>query len=52
MGFIIVHLGTMISLDDFKKQWRTFVIGVATVAGIGVLLLLAFAIFGSDRLRG
>ena len=24
VGFIIVHLGTMISLDDFKKQWRTF----------------------------
>ena len=23
VGFIIVHLGTMISLDDFKKQWKT-----------------------------
>jgi hypothetical protein len=46
VGFIIVHLGTMISLDDFKKQWRTFLIGIAAVAGIGVLLLLAFTIFG------
>jgi len=48
VGFIIVHLGTMISLDDFKKQWRTFLIGIAAVAGIAVLLFFAFAIFGSD----
>ena len=46
VGFIIVHLGTMISLDDFKKQWRTFLIGVATVVGIGVSLLVAGLIFG------
>ena len=52
VGFIIVHLGTMISLDDFKKQWRTFVIGVATVAGIAALLFLAFAIFGIDGTEG
>src|SRR4051795_5854027 len=48
VGFIIVHLGTMISLDDFKEQWRTFLIGVAAVAGIAALLLVAFTIFGSD----
>jgi MFS family permease len=46
VGFIIVHLGTMISLDDFKKQWRTFLIGVSTVIGIGVALLIAGLIFG------
>ncbi|MCA0308888.1 MAG: hypothetical protein LCH87_16275 [Actinobacteria bacterium] len=46
VGFIIVHLGTMISLDDFKKQWKTLLIGIATVVGIGVLLLAAAAIFG------
>lgn len=46
VGFIIVHLGTMISLDDFKKQWRTLVVGVATVLGIGVALLVAGLIFG------
>jgi hypothetical protein len=46
VGFIIVHLGTMISLDDFKKQWKTLLIGIATVLGIGVLLLAAGAIFG------
>lgn len=51
VGFIIVHLGTMISLDDFKKQWKTFLVGVATVLGIGVSLLLAGLIFG-PRISG
>ncbi len=46
VGFIIVHLGTMISLEDFKKQWKTFLIGVSTVVGIGVALLVASLIFG------
>ncbi len=46
VGFIIVHLGTMISLADFKAQWRTFVVGVATVIGIGVALLIAGLIIG------
>jgi hypothetical protein len=46
VGFIIVHLGTMISLDDFKKQWKTLLIGIATVVGIGVLLMVAGLIFG------
>ncbi len=47
VGFIIVHLGTVISLDDFKKQWRTFLIGVATVVGIGIALVVASLVFGS-----
>jgi hypothetical protein len=51
VGFIIVHLGTMISLDDFKKQWKTFLIGVSTVIGIGVSLLIAGLIFGG-RITG
>lgn len=48
VGFIIVHLGTMISLNDFKKQWKTFIIGVVTVVGIGVFLYAASMIFGGD----
>lgn len=51
VGFIIVHLGTMISLDDFKKQWKTLLIGIATVIGIGVLLMLASFIFGGGGHR-
>jgi hypothetical protein len=46
VGFIIVHLGTMISLDDFKKQWRTLLVGIATVIGIGIALLIAGLVFG------
>lgn len=46
VGFIIVHLGTMISLDDFKKQWRTLLVGIAAVVGIGVFLLVAGLVFG------
>jgi hypothetical protein len=48
VGFIIVHLGTMISLEDFKKQWRTFLIGVSTVVGIGIALIIASLIFGGS----
>jgi hypothetical protein len=46
VGFIIVHLGTMISLDDFKKQWRTLLVGIATVIGIGIALFIAGLAFG------
>lgn len=49
VGFIIVHLGTMISVDDFKRQWKTLLIGIATVIGIGVLLLVASLIFGGGH---
>lgn len=49
VGFIIVHLGTMISIDEFKRQWKTFVIGVSTVVGIGVLLWMAGLVFGGGR---
>jgi hypothetical protein len=51
VGFIIVHLGTVISLDDFKKQWRTFLIGFSTVIGIGIALWIASLIFGG-RISG
>lgn len=46
VGFIIVHLGTLISIEEFKRQWKTFVIGVSTVIGIGIALLVAALIFG------
>lgn len=51
VGFIIVHLGTMISLDDFKKQWKTLLVGIATVFGIGIALLVASLLFGG-RISG
>ncbi|KGL41308.1 hypothetical protein BMT55_03470 [Listeria newyorkensis] len=45
VGFIIVHIGTMISLDELKKQWRTVVIGVAAVLGIAAFLFLIGSFF-------
>jgi len=52
VGFIIVHLGTMISVDEFKRQWKTLVVGISTVVGIGVLLWIAGYIFGGGRREG
>lgn len=40
VGFIIVHLGTMISLDELKSQSKTFAVGVAAVLGITAALFL------------
>jgi hypothetical protein len=41
IGVIIVHLGTTMSIEDLKSQWRTFVIGSLTVV---IMTLLIFAI--------
>ncbi|MBC1434920.1 hypothetical protein HB848_06175 [Listeria rocourtiae] len=45
VGFIIVHIGTMISLDELKKQWKTVLIGVAAVLGITAFLFLIGSLF-------
>lgn len=39
IGIIIVHLGTMMSLEDLKAQWRTFLIGSVTVVFMTIILL-------------
>lgn len=45
IGFIIVHIGTMISTDELKKQWKTVVIGIIAVFGIAVAMFAASALF-------
>ncbi|WP_430535861.1 hypothetical protein [Listeria rocourtiae] len=45
VGFIIVHIGTMISLDELKKQWKTVLIGVVAVFGIAAFLFLIGSFF-------
>ncbi|MBP1044196.1 hypothetical protein I6N95_24610 [Vagococcus sp. BWB3-3] len=47
VGFIIVHIGTMISIDELKQQWKTVVIGVAAILGITVALLVVGPLFES-----
>ncbi len=38
LGMILVHIGTMISLTELKKQWKTVVIGVSAIAGVIVIV--------------
>lgn len=49
VGIVIVHLGTVISVDDFKKQWRTVVTGVAAIFGVAAALFGIGSLFkGQD----
>ena len=49
VGFIIVHLGTSISLKEFKQQWKTFLVGFGATMGIVVSLLLVGPLFESQN---
>lgn len=49
VGFVIVHLGTVISVDDFKEQWRTVVVGVSAILGVAAALFGIGSLFkGAD----
>ena len=47
VGFIIVQIGTMISIEELKQQWKTVVVGVSAIIGIAVALLLVGPLFES-----
>lgn len=47
VGFIIVHIGTMISIEELKQQLKTVVVGVSAIIGIAVGLLLVGPLFES-----
>lgn len=49
VGFIIVHIGTMISIEELKQQWKTVVIGVMAVVGVAVSLFLVAPLFESKN---
>ncbi len=38
IAFLITHMGTLMSFEDLKKQWKTVLISIAAVVGIGVFL--------------
>jgi len=40
VGFVILHLGTTISLREFKEQYKTFIIGFSSVIGITIFLFI------------
>lgn len=49
VGFVIVHLGTVISINDFIKQWRTVLTGIAAVAGVAAaLFFIGSLVKGTD----
>lgn len=38
IGLLITHMGTLLSIEDLKKQWKTVLIALAAVVGIGIFL--------------
>lgn len=38
IGLLITHMGTILSIDDLKKQWKTVLVALAAVGGIGLFL--------------
>ena len=40
IGLLITHMGTLMSFNDLKAQWKTVVISLGAVIGIGVFLFL------------
>ena len=40
IAFLITHMGTLMSFKDLKEQWKTVVISLGSVAGIGIFLFL------------
>ena len=49
IGLLIVHMGSLLSVDDFVKQWKTVVVACFAMLGIGVMLFLVGPLF-VDRL--
>ncbi|HOV94630.1 MAG TPA: hypothetical protein PLT87_07105 [Spirochaetales bacterium] len=44
---IVTHMGTLMSLKQVAQQWKSFVIGIGALVGVGVLLLTILnAIYG------
>ena len=49
MPLLLTNMGTMISLKELAKQWKTVLIALAAVIGIGVLIyLVGGPIFGKE----
>ncbi|MGM0410580.1 MAG: hypothetical protein ACQEQF_07415 [Bacillota bacterium] len=49
VAFLITHMGTLMNIDELKEQWKTVLIALAAVVGVGIfVLLLASIIVGKD----
>lgn len=40
IGLLITHMGTMLDIEDFIKQWKTVVIAIFAMFGIGFMLFI------------
>lgn len=38
VGLLITHMGTMLDVGDFIKQWKTILVAVLAMFGIGLML--------------
>lgn len=38
IGFLIAHMGTLMGISELKKQWKTVIIALGAVVGIGIFL--------------
>ncbi|WP_097026419.1 hypothetical protein [Clostridium peptidivorans] len=49
MAVLITHMGTLMSINDLVKQWKTVVIALAAIVGIGIFVYFAGTpILGKD----
>ncbi len=50
MALILVNLGSMLNLNDLKREWKTVLISLAGVLGIAAIFLLAgVPLFGREQ---
>jgi len=42
---LITNMGTLLSIDELKRQWRTVVIALSGIAGVGVILFTVGRVF-------
>ena len=50
MGLILVNVGSLMNLNDLKREWKTVAVSLAGIAGIILVdLTIGTAIFGRER---
>lgn len=49
MALIVTHLGTLIDINDLLKEWRTVVIALTGIVGVGIIMFtIGTAVFGKE----
>jgi len=45
IAYLITHMGTLVGVKEFIAQWKTVVIGCASMFGIGLIMMLVAPLF-------